>query len=134
MHDLATSLAKAAPAHSTLRLSVRPSRYTGVMVLTGVNNVEAFALGSTFGVGFEYTIGAGVAIFTGSPFNEYNGLYFFVRFPSSVSLFLLPPFLSSFFRTTHILPLTTPSCATVRPGRDHLLGFRCHDPDGLSLF
>jgi len=88
--------------------SVRPSRHTGVMILTGVNNVEAFALGSTFGVGFEYTIGAGVAVFTGSPFNEYNGLYFFVRSSSSsISLFLFPPSFPSFLFTTHILPLTS---------------------------
>lgn len=66
------------------------------MVLTGVNNVEAFALGSTFGVGFEYTIGAGVAIMTGCPFNEYNGLYFFVRSPS---LWPLPTFIPPFTRS-----------------------------------
>ena len=52
---------------------------TGVEILTGVANIEVFALGSAFGVGFEYTVGSGVAIHTGSPFNEYNGLYYFVR-------------------------------------------------------
>ncbi|KAM3567397.1 hypothetical protein VYU27_010457, partial [Nannochloropsis oceanica] len=49
----------------------------GAMILTGVNNMEAFALGATFGVGFEYTVGAGVLIQTGCPFNEYNGLLMF---------------------------------------------------------
>ncbi len=49
------------------------------MILTGVNNLEAFALGTTFGVGFEYTVGAGVLISTGCPFNEYNGILMFVR-------------------------------------------------------
>lgn len=47
--------------------------------MTGVNNLEAFALGTTFGVGFEYTVGAGALISTGCPFNEYNGILMFVR-------------------------------------------------------
>ena len=48
------------------------------MILTGVANTEAFALGATFGVGFEYSVGGGVLVSTGSPFNEFNGLFYFV--------------------------------------------------------
>lgn len=58
---------------------LHPFPFPGAMILTGVNNMEAFALGATFGVGFEYTVGAGVLIQTGCPFNEYNGLLMFVR-------------------------------------------------------
>ena len=56
-----------------------------------MNNVEAFALGATFGVGFEYTVGAGALISTGCPFNEYNGIYYFVRFPPLFSVLSLRP-------------------------------------------
>ena len=63
------------PSLFLLFLSLLP----GVMILTGVNNVEAFAIGTTFGVGFEYTVGAGVIVATGCPFNEYNGILMFVR-------------------------------------------------------
>ena len=63
--------------------------FPGAMILTGVNNVEAFAIGAVFGVGFEYTVGAGVLVATGCPFNEYNGILMFVRAYdfSSISFF-----------------------------------------------
>jgi hypothetical protein len=56
--------------------------------MTGVNNVEAFALGAVYGVGFEYTVGGGVAIFTGTVFDEYNGLFFFVSPRKDILSFL----------------------------------------------
>jgi len=67
----------------------------GVLVVTGMNNVEAFALGAVYGVGFEYTVGSGVAIFTGTVFDEYNGLLFFVRsLKCHLSVLLYRPLIS----------------------------------------
>ena len=47
--------------------------------MTGVGNNEMFALGSEFGVGMEYTVGAGVVVATGSTMIEYNGNFAMVR-------------------------------------------------------
>jgi acetyltransferase-like isoleucine patch superfamily enzyme len=48
-----------------------------VFIETGVSNAEAFPIGAVYGIGFEYAIGSGVVVTTGSSMNEFNCLYFF---------------------------------------------------------
>jgi len=50
-----------------------------VQVLTGVANEEIFALAVEYGVGMEYTVGAGVVVHVGASMAEYNGIFFTVR-------------------------------------------------------
>jgi len=45
------------------------------MVLTGLANTEVFASGVEFGIGMEYTVGAGVIVSTGSTMFEYKGQF-----------------------------------------------------------
>lgn len=48
-----------------------------MFIETGVSNVEAFPIGSVYGIGFEYAIGSGVVVTTGSSMNEFNSIYFY---------------------------------------------------------
>lgn len=38
----------------------------GVSILTGIGNVEAFAIGMSIGIGMEYTVGLGAVMHTGA--------------------------------------------------------------------
>lgn len=47
--------------------------------MTGMNLMEAIGVGAFFGAGMEFTVGAGVSIFTGVEVLDYNGVYAQVR-------------------------------------------------------
>lgn len=48
-------------------------------MITGLNLMEAIGVGAFFGAGMEFTVGAGVSIFTGAEVLDYNGVYAQVR-------------------------------------------------------